>query len=56
MVTFVDGGIGFNIACTPDNLWELAIVIPQECECLEYYGEAYRKYMNRTPGWIGIKS
>jgi len=29
-------------------------VIPEERFCLEKYGNAYRKYMNRTPRWIGI--
>ena len=28
--------------------------ILEERYCLEKYGEAYRKYMNRTPRWIGI--
>jgi len=28
--------------------------IPEERECLEVYGNAYREYMNRTPRWIGI--
>ena len=28
--------------------------IPEERECLEAYGNAYRQYMNRTPRWIGI--
>ncbi len=28
--------------------------IPEEHECLEVYGNAYREYMNRTPRWIGI--
>jgi len=26
--------------------------IPEERECLEVYGDAYRQYMNRTPRWI----
>jgi len=26
----------------------------EEAECLGYYGDAYREYMNRTPRWIGI--
>jgi len=26
----------------------------EERYCLEKYGDAYRKYMNRTPRWIGI--
>ncbi len=28
--------------------------IPEERECLEAYGNAYREYMNRTPRWVGI--
>ena len=28
--------------------------LAQERSCLEMYGHAYRKYMNRTPRWIGI--
>lgn len=27
--------------------------IPEERECLEAYGNAYREYMDRTPRWIG---
>ncbi len=31
------------------------IVVPaEERFCLEKYGDTYRKYMNRTPRWIGI--
>jgi protein-S-isoprenylcysteine O-methyltransferase Ste14 len=26
----------------------------EERHCLKYYGDAYRKYMNKTPRWIGI--
>ena len=26
----------------------------EEQSCLEQYGDSYRKYMNRTPRWIGI--
>jgi protein-S-isoprenylcysteine O-methyltransferase Ste14 len=29
-------------------------VIAEERGCLEYYGDAYRKYMDKTPRWIGI--
>jgi protein-S-isoprenylcysteine O-methyltransferase Ste14 len=28
--------------------------IPEERECLEAYGNAYREYMSRTPRWIGM--
>ena len=27
---------------------------PEELDCLKSYGDAYRKYMNKTPRWIGI--
>jgi protein-S-isoprenylcysteine O-methyltransferase Ste14 len=27
---------------------------PEERELLEKYGDAYRKYMDSTPRWIGI--
>ncbi len=30
------------------------IVPAEERQCLEKYGDTYRKYMNRTPRWIGI--
>ncbi|NIN67903.1 MAG: DUF1295 domain-containing protein [Anaerolineae bacterium] len=33
---------------------QLYNAIPEERECLEAYGNAYREYMNRTPRWIGI--
>jgi len=26
----------------------------EEAQCLGHYGAAYRKYMNRTPRWLGI--
>ena len=32
----------------------LIIALPEERYCLEKYGDAYRKYMNRTPRWVGI--
>jgi len=36
-------------------LVHLVIVVPEEEKfCLEKYGEEYRKYLNRTPRWIGI--
>jgi len=28
--------------------------IPEERECLEVYGNAYREYMDRTSRWVGI--
>ena len=30
------------------------IIDAEERWCLENYGDSYRKYMNRTPKWIGI--
>ena len=30
------------------------LIIAEERGCLEYYGDAYREYMNKTPRWIGI--
>ena len=33
--------------------WQYGVV-EEERILLEKYGEAYRKYMNRTPRWIGI--
>lgn len=30
------------------------LVIVEERGCLDYYGDAYREYMKRTPRWIGI--
>ncbi|MFC1860310.1 methyltransferase family protein [Chloroflexota bacterium] len=35
------------------TLW-VPLSISEENYCLEIYGNAYRKYMNRTPRWIGI--
>ncbi len=34
-------------------LWQIAVPA-EERFLLEKYGDAYRKYMNRTPRWIGI--
>lgn len=28
--------------------------IGEERFCLDYYGDAYRNYMERTPRWIGL--
>ena len=33
---------------------EPLFVVAEEQFCLEYYGDAYREYMDRTPKWIGI--
>jgi protein-S-isoprenylcysteine O-methyltransferase Ste14 len=30
------------------------LVVPEERGCLDYFGDAYRDYMNRTPRWLGI--
>ena len=30
------------------------LVAPEERWCLEKYGDTYRKYMRRTPKWIGL--
>jgi len=30
------------------------IAIPEERICLQKYGNAYRKYIDRTPRWIGL--
>ena len=34
-------------------LW-VPLSISEEEFCLEQYGDAYRKYMDRTPRWLGI--
>jgi protein-S-isoprenylcysteine O-methyltransferase Ste14 len=31
-----------------------ALMIPEERECVERFGNAYKEYMNRTPRWVGI--
>jgi len=31
-----------------------AAMIPEERQCCERFGNAYREYMNKTPRWIGI--
>jgi len=55
--------VGIGIACASWVLLLLAvawivlwhIVVPaEERFLLEKYGDAYRKYMDRTPRWIGI--
>ena len=55
--------VGTGIACSSWVFLLLTIisvilsdkgVIAEERWCLEKYGEAYRKYMKRTPKWIGI--
>jgi protein-S-isoprenylcysteine O-methyltransferase Ste14 len=55
--------IGIGIA-SASGLFLLLIIISvilailttpaEERFCLEKYGETYRKYMSRTPRWIGI--
>ncbi|HEY55086.1 MAG TPA: isoprenylcysteine carboxylmethyltransferase family protein [Dehalococcoidia bacterium] len=32
----------------------LYLVIAEERGCIEHYGAPYRKYMNKTPRWLGI--
>ncbi len=55
--------IGIGIACTSwifllcGVLWIVLLgrVVPtEERYCLEKYGDTYRKYMDKTPRWIGI--
>lgn len=56
--------IGTGIACASwvyllvSLIWLAAIrnclMIVEERECCERFGDAYREYMNRTPRWIGI--
>ena len=41
----------FSVICAV--LWGF-IVIPEEKGCLKRYGDNYRKYMDRTPRWIGM--
>jgi protein-S-isoprenylcysteine O-methyltransferase Ste14 len=31
-----------------------ALMIPEERQCCERFGNSYREYMNKTPRWIGI--
>jgi protein-S-isoprenylcysteine O-methyltransferase Ste14 len=31
-----------------------ALMIPEERQCCERFGNAYREYMNKTPRWIGL--
>jgi protein-S-isoprenylcysteine O-methyltransferase Ste14 len=54
-------GTGLASASWPFLLLSVIVVvtqlhnaIPEERECLEAYGKAYREYMERTPRWIGI--
>jgi protein-S-isoprenylcysteine O-methyltransferase Ste14 len=42
LLTIVYTGLGFIYASS------------EECACLEKYGDAYQKYMERTPRWIGL--
>ena len=55
--------IGIVVACTSWLYLLLTVVLlillnailsAEERYCLETYGDAYRKYMSRTPRWIGI--
>jgi protein-S-isoprenylcysteine O-methyltransferase Ste14 len=43
------------LAITEMVLWH-RVVLHEERDCLEKYGEAYQEYMDRIPRWIGIPS
>jgi len=55
--------IGIGIA-SASGLFLLLILVPialsmatapaEERFCVEKYGNSYRKYMNRTPRWLGV--
>ncbi len=60
---FFLGYVGIGIACASWFFLLCALVwivswhfgvVEEERILLEKYGDAYRKYMNRTPRWIGI--
>lgn len=42
LITIVYSALGFTYASSEEQM------------CLEKYGDAYSKYMNRTPRWIGL--
>jgi len=55
--------IGIAVACTSWLYLLLTVVLlillnailsAEERYCLDTYGDAYKKYMDRTPRWIGI--
>ena len=55
--------VGVSLACESwlfmllTMIWFVLVdwgVRAEERLCLEIYGDSYRKYMNRTPRWIGI--
>ena len=55
--------LGVGLACASwlflllSTIWFILAdwgVRAEERLCLEIYGDSYRKYMNRTPRWIGI--
>ncbi|HEY55085.1 MAG TPA: isoprenylcysteine carboxylmethyltransferase family protein [Dehalococcoidia bacterium] len=55
--------IGTGIACASwlfillgiaNIFWIRTEVIAEERYCLKKYGDSYRKYMNKTPRWIGV--
>jgi protein-S-isoprenylcysteine O-methyltransferase Ste14 len=55
--------VGLSLACASwlflllTMVWLILVdrgVVAEERLCLETYGDSYRKYMNRTPRWIGI--
>jgi protein-S-isoprenylcysteine O-methyltransferase Ste14 len=60
---FFLGLVGIGLACASwvfllcAAVWIVSWhfgVIEEERFCLQKYGDAYRKYMNRTPRWIGF--
>jgi protein-S-isoprenylcysteine O-methyltransferase Ste14 len=58
-------GIGTGLTCvswmytllavTEIVLWH-RVVLHEEHDCLETYGEAYQEYLSRIPRWIGMPS
>jgi protein-S-isoprenylcysteine O-methyltransferase Ste14 len=55
--------VGVGIACASWVFLLIAVVFvlallvwveAEERHCLKYYGDDYRRYMKRTPRWIGI--
>jgi len=54
---------GIGIACTSwifllfflvYSISQFILISPEEQFCLEKYGDAYREYMRKTPGHIGV--
>ncbi len=44
----------FLLALVSLALIRNALMIPEERECSERFGNAYKEYMNKTPRWLGI--